>query len=206
MLQRIREQWKIGAGIIGILVSLLVYVLLNRPSGNFEQVGFVASMPESESSAIIESMESESEPMLIYVDLKGAVQQPNVYPMEQGARVFDLIEKAGGFLPDAAQNQVNLAQLLSDQQLVYVPFEGEESQAVETPIATSNNASGLINLNTATVDELQTLPGIGKSKAEAIIAHRTQNGSFQTIEALQEVKGIGAKSFEALAPLITVGP
>lgn len=155
--------------------------------------------------------EAESEATQIYVDIKGAVHSPNVYIMPEGSRLFELIEQAGGFTDDAELSSVNQAQLLSDQMMVYIytkeEWESASQVAMHSPAEiTLNEQSKLINLNTATASELQELPGIGASKADAIIAYRMENGSFQNIEELQQVSGIGNKTFERLAPLITVGP
>ena len=155
--------------------------------------------------------EAESEATQIYVDIKGAVHSPNVYIMPAGSRLFELIEQAGGFTDDAELSSVNQAQLLSDQMMVYIytkeEWESASQVAMHSPAEiTLNEQSKLINLNTATASELQELPGIGASKADAIIAYRMENGSFQNIEELQQVSGIGNKTFERLAPLITVGP
>lgn len=171
------------------------------------------SQEESSNETLLE-LENE----MIYVDVKGAVMYPNVYALPSGSRLFDVIELAGGLLPNAATHHLNQAQLLSDQLLVYIysleelETEGlsdvsELAPTLVSPIETTytiNEEDLLVNLNSASAVELQTLPGIGPKKAEAIIIYRELHGSFATIEALMEVKGIGAKTFEQLAPLIRV--
>ncbi|MCW6667493.1 ComEA family DNA-binding protein [Aerococcaceae bacterium NML190938] len=211
-MQKIIEQYKLI--IIGALGSIVLLFLVWRSIAVKQQPFVMLSSVESEVSSfsLEESSDSSEEkaPDIIYVDIKGAVKQPNVYALPSGSRLFDLIELAGGFLPEAETSVVNQAQLLSDQMLIYIHTQDEWAESGQVIIMpthndTTNEGTGLVNLNTADVSELQTLPGIGASKAEAIVAYRTENGSFQSIEELQQVKGIGGKTYEQLAPLITVG-
>ncbi|MCW6675173.1 ComEA family DNA-binding protein [Aerococcaceae bacterium NML171108] len=211
-MQKIIEQYKLI--IIGALGSIVLLFLVWRSIAVKQQPFVMLSSVESEVSSfsLEESSDSSEEkaPDIIYVDIKGAVKQPNVYALPSGSRLFDLIELAGGFLPEAETSVVNQAQLLNDQMLIYIHTQDEWAESGQVIIMpthsdTTNEGFGLVNLNTANVSELQTLPGIGASKAEAIVAYRTENGSFQSIEELQQVKGIGGKTYEQLAPLITVG-
>lgn len=158
-------------------------------------------VPDSVFPIPIEENPIISEPSTIFVDVKGAVVKEGVYVLEEGDRVKDAIELAGGFLTDANKNLINLAQILSDEMLLYVPFQSEEV------VGGPNNASiddGKINLNTASQSELETLPGIGPSKAIAIIDYRETNGGFKTIEDLKNIGGIGEKTFEKLKEHIKI--
>lgn len=158
----------------------------------------------------------DKEPSIIKVDVKGAVQSPGVYMAKPGDRVIDLIAAAGDFTKDANLNKVNLAQLVADQMVIYVPRVGEEDadissvlSAVEggTEIGNKGANSGnkqQVNINTATQAELETLTGIGPSKATAIIEYRETTGKFQQIEDLKNIPGIGDKTFEKLQDSITV--
>lgn len=151
-----------------------------------------------------------------YVDIKGAVKTPKVVPVSSGMRVHDVIEMAGGLTAEADQSQVNLAQLVTDQMVVYVPKVGEEinpstktlvmdSQMTESNIDNQETAqSELVNINTADATALQTLSGIGEKRATDIIAYREANGPFSRIEDLEQVSGIGEKTLEKLKPFITV--
>ncbi|MBF0937073.1 ComEA family DNA-binding protein [Abiotrophia sp.] len=157
------------------------------------------------------SSQQSSQPDKIYVDLKGAVKHPGVYALDQGSRVFDLLEMAGGLTEDAAERALNQAQLLVDQQSLYVPTMEEweaESQGPQAnlvgsqdPLVSSPN-SGKVNINQADLAQLETLPGIGAKKAQAIIDYRTANGSFHSLEDLGKVKGIGPKMLEKLKDLV----
>lgn len=151
------------------------------------------------------------EPIIIKVDVKGAVRAPGVFIAEPGDRVIDMIAAAGDFTKDADLNKVNLAQLVEDQMVIYVPRIGEED--VELPGTASAPAGGTVatgsdsdkvNLNTATQAELETLTGVGPAKSTAIIEYRETTGKFQQIEDLKNIPGIGDKTFEKLKDSITV--
>ena len=164
-----------------------------------------AQVEEIIPSAKDEKAEKE-EPSILKVDIKGAVQKPGVYEFKQGDRVTDVIGMAGGLSEAADSTQVNMAQLVEDEMVVYIPIVGEETQAVQAA-ADGMNGGGkegaLIDINKATLEELQELPGIGPSKAAAIIAKRDELGSFKTIEDLKLVSGIGEKTYEKLKDLIS---
>jgi len=164
-----------------------------------------AQVEEIIPSAKDEKAEKE-EPSILKVDIKGAVQKPGVYEFKQGDRVTDVIGMAGGLSEAADSTQVNMAQLVEDEMVVYIPIVGEEAQSVQAA-ADGMNGGGkegaLIDINKATLEELQELPGIGPSKAAAIIAKRDELGSFKTIEDLKLVSGIGDKTYEKLKDLIS---
>jgi len=158
----------------------------------------------------------KSEPVIIKVDVKGAVRTPGVFIAKPGDRVIDLIAAAGDFTKDADADKVNLAQLVEDQMVIYVPRAGEEAVeladaasastggTIATTSTTGSSSGNQVNLNTATQAELETLPGIGPSKAIAIIEYRETTGKFQQIEDLKNISGIGDKTFEKLQDSITV--
>lgn len=166
---------------------------------------------ELETLDVSEVEEVEEEPVVeenptIMVDVKGAVNVPGVYELQQGDRVKDAIDLAGGVVENADELQVNYAQILEDEMLIYVPVEGEVSEGIATvaPEVSNGNGEGLININKATSEELQTLTGVGPSKADAIIQYREENGEFKSVEDIQHVSGIGEKSFEKLKEEISV--
>ncbi|HZH61393.1 MAG TPA: helix-hairpin-helix domain-containing protein [Metabacillus sp.] len=152
-----------------------------------------------------ENEESEEKNSSIVIDVKGAVQHPGVYEVAKDARVFEAIQEAGGISDKADELAVNLASPLQDGMVVYIPFKGENK---ENPFISKNvvedTAQQKVNINLATSEELQTLSGIGPSKAEAIIAYREELGSFTKIEDLLEVTGIGEKSLEKIREEITI--
>lgn len=152
------------------------------------------------------------------VHICGAVQSPGVYELPEGSRVMDAVEAGGGFLPEADQDACNLAALVLDGCQIYIMTQ-EESAAGEREGLTagiqgqeplngldSQNAAenGKVNLNTADAERLKTLPGIGDSKAAAIIAFREEYGRFQRIEDVMKVSGIKQAAFEKMKDKITV--
>lgn len=153
-----------------------------------------------------EEFEAEQLDTSIIVDIKGEVQKPGVYEVDQHVRVSDAISIAGGFTEDADQTQMNLAQRVHDEMVIIVPKEGEEIIAVSTPgeTTTIDEDMNKIRINQATLEEIQTLNGIGPKKAQAIIDYREEHGSFQSVEDLIEVNGIGEKTVENMKESIIV--
>ncbi|MGI6376278.1 MAG: helix-hairpin-helix domain-containing protein [Anaerolineae bacterium] len=147
-------------------------------------------------------------PLVVHV--AGAVRAPGVYALPAGARVIDAVEAAGGLDDEADADQLNLADHLQDAMRLYIPQRGEPAPAAPTPIAVRSGGldlqvgGGLVNINTATQAELETLPHIGPALAGRIIAHRQAQGPFGRIEDLKQVSGIGDKTFADLQNLITV--
>lgn len=150
--------------------------------------------------------EPESVTESIIIEIKGQVAEPGVYELASGARIQDAVRLAGGLLPDAEDRAVNLAMKLQDEMSIYVPAQGEENVQPAAAVAglPADDSSGPVNLNTADEAGLMELPGIGPSKAAAIIAYREESGPFKTAEQLKEVPGIGDKTFEQLEAGITV--
>jgi len=147
-------------------------------------------------------------PLRVYVS--GAVAHPDVYELPSDSIVKDAIEAAGGPTSEADLNYVNLARRVHDEEQIYVPQKGEESPPVSPPSGSpslpspSSQGDSKVNINTATAQELSTLPGIGPTKAQSIIDYRTTNGPFQSIEDIKNVRGIGDATFEKLKDKITV--
>ena len=195
-----KEKWEswsltVKGAVIGGVLLLLVGVggLFSKKEEAVEDVTVV------ETTMLVEKTEvSTTQEAVIFVDIKGAVKNPGVYQMKSGDRVKDALDAAGGLTDEADSQKVNLAQRVEDQMVIVVPKVGEE--ATEMPVGgTSKEASkdGKVNINTATVEELKTLKGVGEKKAEAIIEYRKKNGSFKTKEDLMKVRGIGKKLFES---------
>lgn len=156
--------------------------------------------------------EAETEPVIIKVDVKGAVQVPGLFTAQAGDRVIDLISAAGSFTDKADKDKVNFAQIVEDQMVIYVPEIGEEDKGnlEDISVVSSGNAAskgtseGRVNLNTATQEDLETLTGIGPSKAIAILEYRETVGKFKQVDDLKKVSGIGDKTFEKLQESISV--
>lgn len=149
---------------------------------------------------------------IIMVDLKGAVQSPGVYEMQNNQRVIDCINKAGGFLEEAEQRSINLAERIKDQMVIYIPLKGEdlvENNYIKNSIANTiqtKSESEKIDLNRANKEELKSLTGIGDVKAENIMNYREANGYFKSIEEIKNISGIGEATLDRLKEDITVTP
>lgn len=135
----------------------------------------------------------------ICVYICGAVQAPGVYYLDQGDRVFDVIQAAKGMTEDANVTSINQAELVTDGQMIYIPLLGEN-----TPVVQGETTKGLVNLNTADAELLMTLPGVGESKAAAIIAYREDQGGFKDISDIMNVAGIKESSYNKIKDYICV--
>ncbi|MCI9539805.1 MAG: hypothetical protein HFG39_01925 [Lachnospiraceae bacterium] len=136
----------------------------------------------------------------IYVHICGEVIKPGVYQMPEGSRVYELLALAGGATADGVPDAVNLADVLADGERIVIPTE-EEVYLIKEP---NGAETGLINLNTATLQQLMTLPGIGEAKAADIIRYRESNGAFKDISDIMKISGIKDALFQKIQSLITV--
>lgn len=136
----------------------------------------------------------------ITVEIAGAVAEPGIYTVPAQSRVIDGIKAAGGILVDAELSGIDQVAFLMDGQKVTIPFAANSSDDEAQGIAT-----GLVNLNTATLDELVALPGIGEKRAQAIIDYRNQHGPFTSVDGLLAVDGLTEGVVDELRPLVTVG-
>ena len=147
----------------------------------------------------------------IYVDICGEVVRPGVYQIASGTRLFEVIAQAGGLTAEADINVINQAEVVYDGQKIRILSYAETSQGVQTASDPSGgqggsqgSSDGKVNINRADAAALQTIPGIGPSKAERIIDYRNTAGPFQSIEDIKNVSGIGNKTFESIREYLTV--
>ena len=152
-----------------------------------------------------------------YVEVKGAVKKPGVFNVSEGIIVNDVIKMAGGFNKNAYTNNINLSKKVSDELVIYVYTKSEYQKSVSVSNNVINKpnditsgdivvtpSEGKININTASLDELSKLPGLGEKKAQTIIEYRNTNGLFKAIEDITNVSGIGTATYEKLKELITI--
>lgn len=178
---------------------------------------------DSEQSVGDESVDGvipTEEELSVIVDVEGAVANPGIVRLEEGSRVYQAIEKAGGILENADTKYINQAEEALDGTIIYVPFlegnratggavlegstEGTTETGEQNETALEGAISGPVNINAADMETLMTLPGIGESYASAIIAYREEKGYFQSIEELKNIEGIGDKKFEKLQDLVSI--
>lgn len=197
----IKRYFKIILFVVVIVVGLVYFNVNQSFKGEVVSEGAVeklAELDETEDEKIVEDESAEED---IIIDIKGEINSPGVYEMQLGDRMIDIVDRAGGLTDEASETAINLAEKLQDEMAIVIPKEGDE--LLETDELNSNASNGLssesdkLNLNHATQAELETLNGIGPSKAEAIISHREENGLFQSVEDVLEVSGIGEKTLES---------
>ena len=195
-----KEKWEswsqaVKGAVIGGVLLLLVGVggLLPKKEEAVEESEAVVTTVMAEKTEESTTLEA-----VIFVDIKGEVKKPGVYQMKVGDRVKDALDAAGGLTDEADSQKVNLAKRIEDQMVIVVQKVGEEAEEIPAGATSKEVAKeGKVNINTATVEELKTLKGVGEKKAEAIIEYRKKNGSFKTKEDLMKVRGIGKKLFES---------
>lgn len=151
-----------------------------------------------------------AEPLRVHV--AGAVVRPGVYSLDENSRVEDAVAAAGGFVVEADKNALNLAARLEDGQRLDIPYvagfipdEAEGFVVITEGTPSPLAGDGLVDINTASLEELDKLPGIGPSIAQRIIAYREDNGPFGSIDDILNVSGIGSAIFDEIENLITVG-
>ncbi|MEO6943255.1 MAG: helix-hairpin-helix domain-containing protein [Lacisediminihabitans sp.] len=202
----------LGAAVILVLVALGIAVLVSilGPHGVTQSLGpdAVASVSPggAESAAGGTSRPGSStgagnkSSSAIFVHVVGAVMRPGLFELRDGDRVVDAVAAAGGFTETADKSQVNLARFVSDGEQLAVPVVGEAQPAP----GAAGIAGGKVNLNTADLAALETLPRVGPAMAQRIIDWRTTNGRFSAVEDLMSVTGVGDKTFEQLKNLVTI--
>lgn len=198
------------AGIAAVLLVVGAAVAFNVVGSGASEPLTVQKAGASETQA---AEEVPSEPASICVHVDGCVANPGIVYVEEGSRVADAVQAAGGMTEDASSAGMNLARVLQDGEQVVVPSvaRATQEQAAEGALQAAGaaaqagaNATGKVNINTASADELQTLSGIGPSKAQKIVDHRLSSGPFESVDGLTEVSGIGEKTLEAIRDQVCV--
>jgi len=196
------------AGISLVIGGLIGRLTVQDPAALTPAAGWQSgpSLPEGGASS-----RPVSSSLQIYVS--GAVARPQVVEVPAGSILADALAAAGGPAPEADLESLNLAAPLADHQHVHIPTRvppptatPQPALATATPTSEAASPEARVNLNTATLAELLTLPGIGETRAQAILAYRAEHGPFTRIEELQNVSGIGPVTYEKLAPYVTVDP
>ncbi|EMC2389478.1 helix-hairpin-helix domain-containing protein [Enterococcus faecalis] len=209
-LKQLPKKWLLlgsGASMV-ILITLLVgiYLMVNKKAQVDTTMWEETSLTTT--AEVATDATKERAETMIYVDIKGAVKVPGIYQLKNQQRIWDALALAGGVSEEADTAQVNYAQKVKDQMIIYVPKKGESvAQSLETlqeSAPAQQNQEEKINVNTATEAELQTISGIGAKKAQEIIRFRDEQGPFKTVEELKNVPGIGEKTVERLKDMLTV--
>jgi len=193
----VRYQTVIGITLI-VLILIATLILMYRGSGT-------EAKPKNLADTLIEESEETEAPKLVF-DIAGAVNEPGVYHLPMGSIVDEAIKEAGGLSDDADRDyinkNINLAEEISDHSKIYIPFKGETTSGNNK--ISSSNISNKINLNTASLSQLDTLPGIGPVYAGRIIDYRESHGRFTNINELLNIQGIGSSLFGKLKDEVTI--
>lgn len=205
-----RRRLGVGAAIVLVLAALAVTVgigVVRTGGGAAASTASVASGAPTRAAAAPTTTAAER----VYVDVVGAVKHPGMFVLPAGARVLDAVSAAGGFAAKAQRDAVNLARPLADGEQLIVPKQGASASAPGTTSAAPAGASaasgapgGKIDLNTATQEQLESLPRIGPALSQRILDWRQQNGRFTSVDDLLAVPGIGDKMLASLRDLVTV--
>jgi len=209
----------IEIAVIVVLSCVLFLACNHNPLNNDIVISNESDSSEEEESAfpqddsgteVIVTTKEKSEPANVCVYVCGGVVNPGLYELPEGSRRMEAVEMAGGFTEDACTDYVNLADRLSDGEMLRIPFRDE---ITSYPLSGENGGGGgsagfsdsRVNINTASLEELCTIPGIGKAKAEAILKYRSSGGKFETSEDLMKIPGIKQGTYEKLRDYIRVG-
>lgn len=180
-----------------VLIVTLLFGIAGCQKKESEILLLEPTEPTVADEGVKESTESPETTESIFVYVCGAVNIEGVYELPSGSRVYKAIEVAGGFREDADTKAVNQAQIMEDEERIYIPVIGEKVQS-------ESEGNGKIDINRASKEELMSLPGVGESRADSIIKYREDVGAFQSIEDIMQVSGIKEGLFEKIKNLITV--
>ena len=176
-------------------VALILLLVIGFRLGNSEKDDLLTDISDNAEQVIETNM---------FIDISGEVNSPGVYQFESGTRLYEVIEKAGGLTEHADKNGINQAEFVEDGQKIVIPTLANNQESNDSyNVSEINSSNGLININTASKDELMDITGVGEVIAERIIEYRTTN-RFKSIEDVQNVKGIGSKTFEKMKAEITI--
>ena len=183
-----------------IFIIFCVMVIIRKRELKDNNINYTVNKEED----IINKDNEDNEEEYIYVDIKGEVINPNVYKIEKGLRVIDVINLAGGLTEESDTSNINLSKIVTDEMVIVIKSKNNEEVYIDSDVDINNNNNNqLIDINTCTIDELLTLPGIGESKANNIIEYRKKN-KFNTINDIMNVSGISESLFNKIKEYIKV--
>lgn len=181
-----------------IFIIFCIMVIIRKRELKDNNINYTVNKEED----IINKDNEDNEEEYIYVDIKGEVINPNVYKIQKGLRVIDVINLAGGLTEESDTSNINLSKIVTDEMVIVIKSKNNEEVYIDSDVDINNN-NQLIDINTCTIDELLTLPGIGKSKANNIIEYRKKN-KFNTINDIMNVSGISESLFNKIKEYIKV--
>lgn len=192
--------------LVGIALLFIVIGYFYNQNDNSEFLKITESEFEIEDKADNDNIIETKSEHNTFVQVSGCIVNEGVYEISSGDRLFNLVEMAGGLCDEVDYTRINLSMVLNDEMKIHIPKVGEniQTQNDEINVSSSKNAdNNKVNINTADIRELTTLPGIGESKANAILDYRKKT-KFNNVEDIKNISGIGDKSFEKLKDKITI--
>lgn len=207
-----QKKWgKTAAVLLAFVIAGTVYCVetCTKEPPEWESMSGAVEKAETEGENSLATVEEAAMQMtetvttetMIYVHICGAVSNPGVYEIAEGSRLYELLSLAGGVSEEGCADALNLAELLRDGQRIVIPTF-EEAETIQDMV--EQTAQGRVNINTASAEELMTLPGIGEAKAADIIQYRETQGKFQTTEDIMKISGIKDALFQKIKDRITV--
>lgn len=193
--------------LLSILIMFIVFSTKHKENIKVDDIVLASSLEMSKESN--DTLPSKTESTIV-VDIKGAISVEGTYQMKVGDRVVDVIKKAGDFTDNADKTSVNLAQKVTDEMMIYVARQDEQRSLLMSSNFRSSDTENKtevkkkLNLNTASENDLQNISGIGKKKAEDIVAYREEHSRFSSIDELKNISGIGDKTLEKLQEEVSV--
>ena len=216
-MKNLTKKQKIILMLIFVIIFAIyqIYKTKEEKNNNINELLEINNIEQNKTTETTKKNEENQENKKIIIHISGQVNNEGVYELEEGSRIIDAINKAGGVTETADTSQINLAEKIEDGAKIYVPAKGEESVETNSQeekttkntkdiVQNKETKSKKININTATEEELDTLPGIGQATAQKIIEYRKENGKFSKIEDIKDVSGIGDSKFEKIKDLIEV--
>lgn len=195
------DKIKKGLKIFAIVVLIIIFInVLNRDyfNGNNEDIKVQKAFDSNLTDSVLDENHDDE---YIYMHITGAIKKPGVYKMKDGSRMDDLVKEAGGLTDDADIDQINLSEKLVDEERIIIPTKNENLDSVNTIV--SNVQVKKVNINTADIMELQTIPSVGEKTAQKIIDYREKK-KFKKIEDIMNIEGIGDNKFKKMKDYISV--
>ncbi|MCH5583816.1 ComEA family DNA-binding protein [Shimazuella sp. AN120528] len=190
---------KLAIALVAILVFAIGALLWKQDDISLQETSLPMYQQQQPKNKMVEP---KKQTPIATIDVKGAVKKPGIYKLNMPVRLYQVIDAAGGTSDVADVNRINLAKIIADGSMIYIPKKGEQIPTEASPI--QNKEENKINLNTATLAELEELEGLGPTKAEAIIQYRGEHGGFRSVDELLQVSGIGERTLERIKEKIFV--
>ncbi len=197
----INMSWIFKNWYLVLVVGAVLLWLLIDPS--IDEEDELTDQMKEEHNVELQEEEDQSGATEYKIDLKGEIKRPGVYQVSENDRVEDVIQLAGGFTNKADKQMINLAERVYDEMVIYVPSTDENLEKTQQVLDTGSDDQK-IKVNIASVEEMQTIPGIGEVKANAIVEYRDTYGRFEKLEDLTKVSGIGDKTVEKLEEYVRI--